>query len=128
MTAADLLGRYGAPGVQRFAVNGGILLAVEYSENGHVVSVEIVPEASKRDMARRDVSRLLAYFVTDQIRDRLPDSLECPGRGNDSTGEFYKRCSWTATSGAVTLLRVHEDDIRSPQRDSSALITTKDKL
>jgi hypothetical protein len=128
-TAADLLGRYGPPAMQRFAARNGIVLSVEYNKNGRVATVEIAAEGYKRGqtngepMDRAAVSELLDYLIPDQMRMGILSGLDCPYRGSPKGGG----CGLTQTDRGVTLYRMHTDT-ESGRKDRLTTITSKTGL
>src|SRR5260370_14759115 len=127
-TAADLMGRYGPPVMQRFVAGHGIVVSVEYNGDGHVATVEIAPVGSVRGRTNDEavdpvaVSELLDSLIPDQMRIGILSGFECPSRGQPT-----RICGFTQTDQGVTLHRVHIES-ESGRKDLLSTITSKTGL
>jgi hypothetical protein len=99
-TAADLLGQYGLPVMQRFAAGHGIVLSVEYNRDGHVATVEIAPTGYQQREPKADLSmdrgitsELIDLFVPRERQQQMPNSLDCMSKINRDTGAGSGRSS-----------------------------------
>jgi hypothetical protein len=105
-TAFDLLGRYGPPVMQRFAVGHGSYLSVEYHKDGQVATVEIAPTGHQRreprpdlSMDRDNTSELIDLFVPRERQQGMLHGLNCQSSMNRSTGVGSGQSSCGLTQG-----------------------------
>jgi len=130
-TAADLLGRYGLPFMQRFAAGHGIVLSAEYNRDGHVATVEIAPTGYQRREPKADLSmdrgitsELIDLFVPRERQQQMLNRLNCISKLNRDTGAGSGSCGLGQGDQDIGIERSYTTN-GDTERELVATITSK---
>jgi len=130
-TAADLLGRYGLPVMQRFAAGTGIVLSAEYNRDGHVATVEIAPTGYQQREPKADLSmdrgitsELIDLFVPRERQQQMLNRLNCISKLNRDTGAGSSSCGLGQGDQDIAIQRSYTRN-GDTERELVATITSK---